>query len=54
MDKVTSINLLLILYFQENSIKGRLDQGEFAYRTFLEISVKIMAAALAKFLVDED
>ena len=44
---------VLTSYLQENSIKGRLDKGEFAYQKFLDISVKIKTADFAETLVRE-
>ena len=53
MQKNAFSDFLLSLYLQENSIKGRLDKGEFAYQRFLDISVKIKMADLAEKLVRE-
>ena len=46
-------DFLLTLYLQENSIKGRLDKGEFPYQALLDISVKTKTADSAETLVHE-
>ena len=51
MQKDAFSDFLPTLYLQENSIKGRLDKGKFAYQRFLDISVKIKTADLAEMLV---
>ena len=53
MQKDAFSDFLPTLYLQENSIKGRLDKGKFAYQRFLDISVKIKTADLAETLVRE-